>query len=216
MNGDVLLNNSDNNSAELRIAEPSSSGSNYTAFKTQAQSADVTYTLPAATPTANNYVLTATTSGTMSWTNPATMVGGVTVKYKSSDQNSTSTSLADDNDLQFAIGASEIWQVEWYLFTSGSSAGLKVAVTTPASATMKIGIHTDNENSNDDFEELTSSGTATSTNFEIVDNGSSMRIFGIIKNSTTAGNVKLQFARYNSSGTATIQSLSYCRAVRLQ
>ncbi|MCC7437654.1 MAG: hypothetical protein IT211_04085 [Armatimonadetes bacterium] len=67
--GNVLLSNS-GTAAQLRLAEPSGSGSNYTAFQTAAQSGNITYTLPTALPAADGYVLTSTTGGTMSWTNP--------------------------------------------------------------------------------------------------------------------------------------------------
>ena len=52
--------------AELRFMEPSGSGTNYTAFKAQAQAGDVTYTLPAADGT-SGYVLQTNGSGTLSW-----------------------------------------------------------------------------------------------------------------------------------------------------
>lgn len=50
---------------ELRFLEPS--GANYSAFKAQAQTTDVTYTLPAAAPASNGYVLSSSTAGAMSW-----------------------------------------------------------------------------------------------------------------------------------------------------
>lgn len=50
---------------ELRFLEPS--GTNYSAFKAQAQTTDVTYTLPSAAPASNGYVLSSTTAGAMSW-----------------------------------------------------------------------------------------------------------------------------------------------------
>lgn len=59
--------------SELRLKEPSGSGANYTAFKAQAQSADITYTLPAADGT-SGYVLTTNGSGSLSWA-----VGGTSV-----------------------------------------------------------------------------------------------------------------------------------------
>ncbi|MBI4947771.1 MAG: hypothetical protein HY840_15375 [Bacteroidetes bacterium] len=52
--------------AELRFFEPSASGTNYSAFKAQAQSADLTYTLPASL-TAGNYLQT-DGSGNLTWT----------------------------------------------------------------------------------------------------------------------------------------------------
>lgn len=52
--------------SEVRLYEPSGSGSNYSAFKAQAQTGDVTYTLPADAGT-NGYVLTTNGSGTLTW-----------------------------------------------------------------------------------------------------------------------------------------------------
>ncbi|MFM8771634.1 MAG: hypothetical protein ACKOE4_06400, partial [Candidatus Kapaibacterium sp.] len=62
----VLLSN--NGAAnELRFAEPSAAGTNYTAFKADDQTADITYTLPASAPASNGMVLSSTTAGVMSW-----------------------------------------------------------------------------------------------------------------------------------------------------
>jgi hypothetical protein len=74
-NVNLWLANTDNAAHELRFYEAQSttgtfpaSGTNYTAFKAGAQSADVTYTLPTAAPVSNGQVLTSTTAGAMSWT----------------------------------------------------------------------------------------------------------------------------------------------------
>lgn len=61
----TLLNSFASNAQELRFEEPA--GINYTAFKAQNQSVDITYTLPAAAPASNGYVLSSTTGGTLSW-----------------------------------------------------------------------------------------------------------------------------------------------------
>ena len=52
--------------SELRLLEPSASGTNYSAFKAQAQAGDVTYTLPAADGSSGQ-VLSTNGSGTLSW-----------------------------------------------------------------------------------------------------------------------------------------------------
>ena len=74
MNGNLLLNNNNNTSAELRIAEPSTSGTNYTAFKTQAQAANITYTLPSADGT-NGQSLVTNGSGVLGWGNDKGTLG---------------------------------------------------------------------------------------------------------------------------------------------
>jgi hypothetical protein len=66
VNGHVLVGGG-STASEIRLLEPSGSGSNYTAFKAQAQSADVTYTLPAADGTSGQ-LLSTNGSGSLSWT----------------------------------------------------------------------------------------------------------------------------------------------------
>lgn len=62
--------------SELHFYEPSGSGTNYTAFKAQAQSGNVTYTLPAADGSSGQ-VLSTNGSGTLSWASTATgTIGG--------------------------------------------------------------------------------------------------------------------------------------------
>ena len=64
--GNIGINNDNNTASTLRFYEPSSSGTNYMAFKAQAMSANVTYTLPAADGT-NGQVLSTNGSGTLAW-----------------------------------------------------------------------------------------------------------------------------------------------------
>lgn len=52
---------------ELRLYEPSGSGTNYSAFKAQAQGADITYTLPATVGAAGTVLTDAAGNGTLSW-----------------------------------------------------------------------------------------------------------------------------------------------------
>lgn len=68
--GNVLLSSS-GVAPELWLAEPSASGTNYTAFKAQAQAADLTYILPSAYGS-NGYLLSTTATGTLSWVAPTT------------------------------------------------------------------------------------------------------------------------------------------------
>jgi hypothetical protein len=53
--------------AEIRLYEDTDDGSNYTAFKVAAQSADITYTLPDTVAATNGHVLASTTGGVLSW-----------------------------------------------------------------------------------------------------------------------------------------------------
>ncbi|MBL7975936.1 MAG: hypothetical protein JNJ85_13555, partial [Candidatus Kapabacteria bacterium] len=77
VSSNVSLTNS-GTASELRLFEPNGSGTNFTAFKAQAQAADVTYTLPAADATTSGMVLSSNASGTLSWVgNGASITNGV-------------------------------------------------------------------------------------------------------------------------------------------
>jgi cytoskeletal protein CcmA (bactofilin family) len=67
--GNILVSNT-GTAGQLRLQEPAGSGSNYTGFKAQAQSANIVYTLPAADGTSGQ-VLATNGSGTLSWSSVA-------------------------------------------------------------------------------------------------------------------------------------------------
>jgi hypothetical protein len=64
--GNLFLTNT-GTASSLIFAEPSADGTNFTAFKAQAQAADITYTLPSADGS-NGQVLTTNGTGGLSWT----------------------------------------------------------------------------------------------------------------------------------------------------
>ena len=64
--GDIQVGGAATASA-LRFMEPSGSGTNYTAFKAQAQAGNVTYILPAADATSSGYALKSDGAGNLSW-----------------------------------------------------------------------------------------------------------------------------------------------------
>lgn len=78
--------------SELRMLEPSGSGSHYTAFKAQAQSASVTYTLPSADGT-NGQFLSTDGSGSLSWATASGGGGGGTFDYGMSYAMATNLTL---------------------------------------------------------------------------------------------------------------------------
>ena len=77
-NTDLWLANNDNAASELRFYEANATTgafpgtANYTALVAGTQTADITYTLPTAAPTANGQIMASTTGGTMSWVNGPT------------------------------------------------------------------------------------------------------------------------------------------------
>lgn len=110
-NGNMLLSNNGGTAGELRMQEPSAGGTEYTAFKAQAQSANITYTLPPSLPVANNYVLASTTGGSLTWENPATLNSGNFVQYNVPTPQSTAAASNRLFDVRYgglAAGADAI------------------------------------------------------------------------------------------------------------
>ena len=68
INGVVSIGGTTAAAGEIRLLEDLDDGSHYTAFKAQAQAANVTYILPASDGT-TGYLLSTNGSGTLSWTN---------------------------------------------------------------------------------------------------------------------------------------------------
>jgi len=97
--GNILLSNS-SSAGEIRFAEPSASGSNYTAFKAQQQSANITYTLPDSDGT-NGQVLSTNGTGTLSWSSFSGITGSGSSTsvafWNSSSALSYNTNLFWDN-----------------------------------------------------------------------------------------------------------------------
>jgi len=65
--GNVAITNTDNTARQLRLYEPSGAGTNFTAFRAQAQTSDITYTLPASAPATSAAWLQSDNTGAMSW-----------------------------------------------------------------------------------------------------------------------------------------------------
>ena len=63
MTGNLILDNA----KELRLSEADSDGAHFTGFKAQAQSADITYTLPATAPTTGQVLKSGSTATTLEW-----------------------------------------------------------------------------------------------------------------------------------------------------
>ena len=77
--GNIAITNTDNTARQLRLYEPSGSGTNYTAFQAQAQASDIIYTLPASLTTTNTVatgILQTDANGNLSWVNPSALGGG--------------------------------------------------------------------------------------------------------------------------------------------
>ena len=90
--------------SELRFLEPSGSGTNYTAFKAQAQIADVTYTLPAADGSSGQ-VLSTNGNGTLSWATASGGSSSYSLLYVSTASKSITTETTDTTLIGSGIGS---------------------------------------------------------------------------------------------------------------
>ncbi len=211
--GNVALSNS-GTASQLRFYEPSASGTNYSSFSAQAQTADVNYTLPAADGTSGD-VLVTNGSGSLSWTN----IGKEMIKIKSTNESLTnSVTLQDDDELQFAVNANEKWYIDVLLDVTGSTGGIKCGFAIPTGSTMALNMcaNLTAGNTSHVHEWIRTSNTASS-GITITNNVTSISIRGIVSISSTAGSVKLEWAQSTSSGTATVvKSLSMMKYTRVQ
>jgi hypothetical protein len=75
--GNIAITNTDNTARQLRLYEPSGAGTNFTAFRAQAQASDIIYTLPASltagTLASGGRILQSDGGGNLSWLDPAAL-----------------------------------------------------------------------------------------------------------------------------------------------
>jgi hypothetical protein len=75
--GNIAITNTDGTARELQLYEPSGSGTNYTAFRAQAQTTNITYTLPgsleAVSLVTNARILQSDDNGNLSWLDPSAL-----------------------------------------------------------------------------------------------------------------------------------------------
>ena len=120
--GNVSINNN-GTAGELRLLEPTGSGTNYTALRAQAQNSNVTYLLP---PSDGNsgQVLSTNGSGTLSWNTVTTTVPLSTLVAATS-------SNTINND-----GFEQVWQ--WNTLAGGSGLSLSTNSTAAVSNTQTL------------------------------------------------------------------------------
>lgn len=143
--GDVIISDQGGNviigggatASEVRVMEPSGSGTNYTAIKAQAQTGNVTYTLPAADGS-NGQVLSTNGSGTLSWAT-ASGSGGATYILKTADETvNNSTTMQDDDHLTFTCPANKKCVVEVQMFiTNANTSEFKCAIAATSATTVR-------------------------------------------------------------------------------
>ncbi|MDW8272569.1 MAG: hypothetical protein RML15_09205, partial [Bacteroidota bacterium] len=144
--------------------------------------------------------------------------GTTTYIRKTSNQSVTnSTTYQNDNALFYSATANQVFEFEAYMFISGGSGGIKIRVTIPSGASMKLYA----ELKKDDqhhwvYNKLTSSTDEVSWN-DINNSYGYARIVGIIQMGSSGGNVQVQWAQNSSNATATtVESGSYLKITPVQ
>lgn len=160
-------------------------------------------------------------TGTTGWT--AVTTSTETKVVKSADETVTNNTLQDDNELLFAIGASQTWVWECWVSAMGNAAGVtsdfKFAWTWPSSPTrakwsMINGADTSAAWDFTRQNTQTVSGTAVAVAGNTVAVGYLMK--GVIVNGANAGNVVLQWAQNSTNATgSTIEAGSFLVAQRV-
>ncbi len=137
---------------------------------------------------------------------------------KSADESVTSsTTLQNDNELLFAVGASETWVFTLCIFaTAATASDLKMDITVPSGANVSW-LHSRSFGSTSGFPVFNAheSGGAGAVSYDAEAKRGTM-IFGTVVNSTNAGNVQLRWAQNSSGGTATtVHARSWMTAIQL-
>lgn len=124
----VQIQNTGGTAGQLRLYEPSGSGSNFTAFRAQAQAADVTYTLPAADGSSGQGLSTDGV-GALSWASFALLASPTFTGTPAAP-----TPAATDNSTQIATTAFTAPMVRVIEFAIGTSAAQSSTTTIPTGA----------------------------------------------------------------------------------
>lgn len=171
----------------------------------------------------------ATVAGTLTVTGATTLgaltvsslsgVGAAVAKAKTVDESVSATTLQDDDDLQFPIGANEKWAFEINLIHRGVASGTSIGFSGPSGMTELVAMgYLVQENGNIKSPLLLFAAASDSKQFDssnsTTGNGNCIRITGYVLNSTTAGTFKLRWCAF-STGTHVVAKGSTLRATRI-
>jgi len=157
---------------------------------------------------------------------PAQLTNGVgyqRIMFKNASESVADTTLQADDDFVFAIGASEVYNVVYYMSGDGTTTGdFKANLTVPASATYKISmtcLKLGATTAEDSVRSTITSSSGADVRCGTIGNGTGVPLlaYATVKNSTTAGNVTLMWAEDASDATGSrVYSNSSAIATRIQ
>ncbi len=148
----------------------------------------------------------------------SSLTGIATYIRKTSNQTVTnSTTYQNDNALVYTASANEIFEFEAHMFISGGNGGIKIRVSIPSGASMKLYAELKKDNQHNwVYTKLTSSTDEVSWN-KIDSTYGYARIVGIVQMGSSGGNVQVQWAQYSSDATGTtVEAGSYLKITRIQ
>lgn len=156
--------------------------------------------------------------------NSATGIGQSIIARKQADESvssaDTGTTLQDDDDLLFAIAASEEWvaSIEVPVGNALLTTGIKVAVTVPSGATLRVTADIIGDADESVMRTTTISGGEMLFSAAIYTTSGAgiLRVSIWVLNSTTPGNITLQWAQHTSSATIlTLFKGGFLNAIRI-
>ena len=134
----------------------------------------------------------------------ASLTGSVVLRKASDQTVNNSTTLVNDADLLIAMGANEVWYFEAMIIHIGNNtAGLKIAFTVPSGATLSwVAIYMGSSTTDTRIELEQVSGTAV-TAIETGTINHPILAKGMVRVSSTAGNLQLQWAQNTATAVDT-------------
>ena len=128
-----------------------------------------------------------------------------TVRKSANESVTSSTTLQNDDELKYEMAANTNYQFEFsILYTGGTAGDIKFTVTTPSGGDLWATGWAPSGGSVSTFGPMTASGTVISGLDALgTTNPTMIYIRGVAMNSSTVGDLQLQWAQNASSGTAT-------------
>lgn len=147
----------------------------------------------------------------------------VYVRKTSSESVAQSTTLQDDDDLQFAVNANETWELtcELEMANAHNTPGMKLALEIPTGASMKVvftGIQDGGGNAIMCNSTLSASNVGEKVQIA-ADVPTLVFMRGIVFMGNTGGTIKVRWAQWDlnsSSNATTMAANSYMRIIRVQ
>lgn len=126
---------------------------------------------------------------------------GATIVRKAADETVNNNTMQDDNDLLIAVAANEVWYFEVLInYSTTAAPGIQFAWTIPSGATIVGTVIGDDSALADDYPRLLALNT-TPVGFEPA--GGRLVLKGILRVSSTAGNLQLQWAQETTNAADT-------------